>query len=237
MLYPGDYYAQVLDENGNEVANESFKVTSTSTIVVVTFGEEKKAQSYLYDILIVPTTLKVGNNTLDVFFSSNTYSKGGAKVYLEVPEGWKTEKVKLGEINFKNHVQLPVEVPSTAYGSYILTLHVDTTFGKFNKSFAVTAEGTAPATTPTPASTPTPTSTPMPTATPILTPSPTPTPTQTPAATATPTTPTTPTTTNETGIGNKTVSPTPEPVASPGFEVLLAVLAFLAVLGLRPRMR
>ncbi len=235
LLYPGDYYAQVLDENGNEVANESFKVVSTYTVVVVTIGEGKKTQSYLYDILIVPTTLKAGNNTLDVFFGSNTYSKGGADVYLEVPESWSTKKVRLDEINFKNHVQLPVVVPESAYGSYILTLHVDTTFGKFNHSFAVSVEGTAPPTpmpspTATPTVTPIPTSTPMPTQTP--TPTPIPTPTLTPSPSVSPTeTPSMNQSMNQSANASTKITPE-KPTQTPGFEVYAAILAVVAAYGI-----
>jgi hypothetical protein len=233
LLFPGEYFVQLLDENGIEVANESFKVISTYTIIVVTFGEEKKAQSYLYDVLIVPTTLKVGNNTLDIFFSSNTYSRGGAEVYLEVPDGWKAERVKMTEVDFKNHLSLELGVPQTAYGSYILTLHIDTTFGKFNRSFAVSVEGVV-APTPAPTPTPTPTPIPTPTPTPTLTPTPTPTPTSTPLETPTPVPTINQTVTNASQVSNVTETPAPE-VSTPGFEVYLVVLALLIAVGIRPR--
>jgi hypothetical protein len=230
LLFPGEYFVQLLDENGVEVANESFKVTSIYTIIVVTFGEEKKAQSYLYDILIIPTTLKVGNNSIDIFFSSNTYSRGGAEVYFEVPEGWRTERVGMPEVDFQNHLKVEIGVPQTAHGSYTLTLHIDTAFGKFNRSFAVSVEGVA---VPTPTPTPTPLETPTPKPTP--TPTPTPKPTPTPLETPTPK-PTANQLTNVSQAGNVTETPivTPE-VSTPGFEVYLVLLALLMAIGIRMR--
>jgi len=224
----------VLDEDGVEVANESFKVTSTYTIIVVTFGEEKKTKSYLYDILIVPTSLKAGNNSLDIFFSSNTYSKGGAEVYLEVPDGWWAEKVRLDEIDFKNHVQLPISIPTTAYGSYILTLHVDTTFGKFNRSFAVSVEGGQPETVPTPSPTPSPTPYQTPTPTATQTPPPAPIPSTPPPANET--------TVNKTqpAVNGKTPpqeTPTQKTPSTPGFGAWPGVVALLFGFGVWRRKR
>jgi hypothetical protein len=234
LLYPGNYYVVVIDEDGVEVENESFEVYSTQTIVVVTIGEdEKKTTSYLYDILVVPTDLKPGKTGVNIFFSSNTYSKGGAEVYFDVPEGWNSERVKLDEIDFKNRVLLNLSVPEDAFGSYILELHVDTTFGNFNKSIVVSVEETLPAATPTPTPSPTPISTPTPTPTPTLAPTPTPTstPVSTPAVTPQ---------ISETPAVNMSETPVeekeePELKVSPGFEFYLVIVAVIAAITLRLR--
>gem|GEM_PF-1465382 len=240
-LYPGNYYVQILDEKGVEVANESLKIKSTYAIVVVTIDGEKQAKSYLYDILVVPTALKTGNNTVDVYFSSNTYSKGGADIYMILPDGWKSEVVHIDEIDLRNHVSLEIFVSDDAFDSYVLELNVNTTFGNFKHSYVANVEKSVeepaePEITPTPEATPVPTS---------YTPTPVQSPTTTPVSTIPLATtgaeevetsgepsPTTPVSviSPTPAIPTQTAFPTSLPAQKiPGFNLLMAIIAIAAL--------